>query len=270
MARVSEQTSLRGKVLNFEAELSSSLSILDIIDKEMNSLCDMRSTWVTQVSGVGDIEVQVFKNRIDTLRKRAETAIMDIEIDRIRLEGFYEAQQLKQLIVATRPREDGETDKQRSKEIGVVIREGMEAIAKAVRKSTRFRQEILSNCEDMNRQLFMLKKEYHDGHKMRIQTSIQRVTEYMDHLSSMISDCESKNKRLTSDYLILRHNARVAKEVLVRSQNEANRTRKILQDNIDKLMVESVVQRDRVEKNSDEELKALTNDIRRQVIGKNK
>lgn len=268
MANIAEQISLREKVLSFEAELSSGLSILEIIDREMNALCDMRSSWVTQVSGVGEIEVQTFKNRVETLRKKAETALMDIEIDKIKLEGFYEAQQLKHLIVATRPRDDGETDKQRSKEIDAVISEGMAAIAKAVKKSTRLRQDILSNCEDMNRQLFLLKKEHQDGHKARIQTGIQRVVEYVDHLSNMISDCESKNKRLTNDYLILRHNARVAKEVLVRSQNEANRMRKILQDNIDKLMIESVVQRERVEQSSAEELKTLTNNIRRQVIEK--
>lgn len=42
----------------------------------------------------------------------------------------------------------------------------------------------------------------------------------------------------------------------------------MLQDNIDKLMLESVAQRERLEKNYSEQLRVLTNDIRSSVIQK--
>ena len=260
--------SLKEKVCSFEIELSSSLSVLNIMEVELNKLCSMRNDWINQVSGVDEIEVITYKNRIESLRKKSEIALIELSIDVMRLNMIYEDQQLRQLIVATRPREIGETNKDREKEVQNLIKSGMEEIAKFVRQSIRLRTDLLTQCEDMNRQMLSLKNEFIEGHKLRLTIGIRRVQTYMDHLNDLQIASDNKYKKVTNDYLILRHNARVAKEILVKSQNEAHKVRRILQDNIDKLQAESIFQRERLEKNSADELKALTNEIRQTVISK--
>lgn len=81
---------LRQKVIAFESEMNSSLSILGIMEKELENVCALREDWMTEVSGVDDAEAVTFKNRIASLRKRAELIMIEIQIDSIRLNGFYE------------------------------------------------------------------------------------------------------------------------------------------------------------------------------------
>ena len=235
--------SLRNKVLAFEAEVSSSLSILPIMEKEMNSVCEQRTSWIDQVSGIDEIEAVTFKHQVDTLRKRCSCISIEIQMDALRLNGFYEAQQLQQLVVATRPRDEGETDKDREKEIKAMIKEGMVNIGRAVKESLKLREELLNEMDTMTRQLVTLKHEYRDKKRLRLDVMIQRINEYSEHLGETHKTSQSTLKRVTNDYLIVRHNARVAKEILVRSQNEAAKVRQMLEDNVDRLMRESVAHR---------------------------
>ena len=116
---------LRKKVLAFEAEIASSMSVLSLMESELNDVCTMRKSWITEVSGIDEIEAQTFRVQAEALRKRASIINVEMHMDAIRLNGFYEAQQLQQLVVATRPREEGESDQDREKEINAMIKEGM-------------------------------------------------------------------------------------------------------------------------------------------------
>ena len=259
---------LRKKVMTFESEMASSMSVLNIMENELNDVCRLRKSWITQVSGIDEIEAQSFKIQAEALRKRSSIINIEMQMDAIRLNGFYEAQQLQQLIVATRPREEGESDKDREKEINMMIKDGMLKVGRAVSESLQIRQKFREEVDNMNRQLATLKNEYRENKRIRITTILDNIKEYDEHLEEIRSHSEETHRRVTNDYLILRHNARVAKEILVRSQNEAKKVREMLENNINKLMRESVAHRDRMEKHSNDELKVLTEDLRKNVINK--
>ena len=259
---------LRKKVLAFEAEIASSMSVLSLMESELNDVCTMRKSWITEVSGIDEIEAQTFRAQAEALRKRASIINVEMHMDAIRLNGFYEAQQLQQLVVATRPREEGESDQDREKEINAMIKEGMVKIGRAVNESLQIRLKFKEEVDNMSRQLISLKSEYKEKKRIRIESILGSIKEYDEHLSEIRRNSEDTYKKVTNDYLILRHNARVAKEILVRSQNEAKKVRNMLESNINKLMKESVAHRDRLEKNSSDELQVLTEDLRKIVINK--
>ena len=263
-----ELEALRNKVLAFEAETASSLSVLTLMEKDLNDVCTLRKSWITEVSGIDEIEAQTFRLQAEALRKRSSIINIEMQMDAIRLNGFYEAQQLQQLVVATRPREDGETDQDREKEINKMIKEGMVKIGRAVTESLQTRQKYKEEVESMNRQLKNLKVEYKEKKRIRLETIISDIKEYNQHLDEIRHKSQDTYKKVTNDYLILRHNARVAKEILLRSQNEANKVRNMLENNINKLMKESMALRDRMEVHSSDELQVLTEDMRKSVIDK--
>ena len=259
---------LRKKVLAFEAEITSSMSVLPLMENELNDVCALRKSWVTEVSGIDELEAQTFKTQAEALRKRASIMNIEMQMDAIRLNGFYESQQLQQLVVATRPREDNESDHDREREINLMIKEGMVKIGRAVNESLQIRIKFKEEADDMFRELVLLKNEYKEKKRIRMETILADIRDYNAHLDGIRGNSEDTYKKVTNDYLILRHNARVAKEILVRSQNEAKKVRNLLENNINKLMKESVIQRDLMEKHSEEELQVLTEDLRKAVIRK--
>ena len=141
-------------------------------------------------------------------------------------------------------------------------------IGRAVNESLQIRIKFKEEADDMFRELVLLKNEYKEKKRIRMETILADIREYNAHLDGIRGNSEDTYKKVTNDYLILRHNARVAKEILVRSQNEAKKVRNLLENNINKLMKESVIQRDLMEKHSEEELQVLTEDLRKAVIRK--
>ena len=71
---------------------------------------------------------------------------------------------------------------------------------------------------------------------------------------------------ILGEYLVLRHNAKVARDILARNQKKNQDERQQLQDRLDQLIVESDAQKEKMEKITASELKVLTNDIRTKVI----
>jgi hypothetical protein len=94
----------------------------------------------------------------------------------------------------------------------------------------------------------------------------RRIAQYTVQLreSSIIS--KGNDREVTGDYLVLRHNSRVAKEMLIRSQNEANCARKVLQEGMDQVSIAAASQREKIEQSSEAELQSLTDTIRNKVL----
>lgn len=93
----------------------------------------------------------------------------------------------------------------------------------------------------------------------------KRMQTYHTHLKSACAESKSVHRKLTGDYLVMRHNAKVAMEVLLRKQQQASAAREVLREKLDAIVNDAAVKREHMSKAAACELNILSEDIRAQV-----
>ena len=95
------------RVYAFEKEIEENLKSMHKIEEDIVNLSKLRSSWLDSISRNDDFEIETVTKRLDLLRCRVDTYLLEMQMDGVRLEGFYEAQQLKYMVLATSPIETG-------------------------------------------------------------------------------------------------------------------------------------------------------------------
>ena len=258
----------RERVIEFEKELSLRLTNMPDIEKDILSVGFMRSRWLTSVSKMDEVETDTFNIRVDIIKTKADLAALTIALDKTRLEGFYETQTLNYLISATKPQEEGESLEQRQVDLSAIARENLESLRLALKKSVDFRSKIAKQTHFFGLELTKHKIEHDSRHHSVVEELQERITQYAERMKDAVVTTNKQHQHITGEYLVLRHNARVANQILVRSQNEAALARQALQAKLDQLVTEATIQRERMEAASVAELKIMTDDVRAEVIKK--
>lgn len=137
-----------------------------------------------------------------------------------------------------------------------------------LQKSVSLRSSIASSLYGIIAECDKLKMEYQSHRSVLVSHLSDRIQQYVVRLEESVEDSKKNHQTIMGDYLVLRHNAKVARDVLLKGQKEANLTRLNLKQRLDKLVEEAAMQRERMEKAAASELKVLTNDIRDEVISK--
>lgn len=258
----------RERVLEFERQLESRLEDLGEIEQNILSLGQMRSRWLVSVSNMDEIETDSYRLRLDTLRAHSELASVKIALSKMQMEETYETQALAYLIAGTKPIGDGETIEMRNRQLTQLARDNLENLRCALRDTIELRSKLGKQMHDMTSTLTKYRLDHDNRHRAVVEDVSERIQLYAERMREAVAAAKRQHQRITGEYLLLRHNARVAKEVLVRNQNEASLARKILQEKLEKLVEEAAMQRERMETAAAAELKIMTDDIRSQVIQK--
>jgi len=256
----------RDRVCEFESEITSKLAQLTQVEADLLRLSQLRQHWLRDVSDVDKFDGETFTKKLQVLKRQATLQQQNLMLDVLRLEGFQENQTLEYLTQATRPFEEGETKEQRAREMAAVVMENLQNLKVTLHKSNDYRAKLVSHIYDLSLELSKIKIEYTTQHSNLIAGLKDRVVQYLTNMRESVTSSSENHKRITGDYLVLRHNARVAQEVLLRSQKEAANARRDLQSKLDKLVEEATMQRERIETVSNEELRLQTDSIRSQVI----
>jgi uncharacterized protein YxjI len=270
MASLVQEGSLtRERVLEGERELEKRLEGLVNVEHDILALGSLRKRWLTSVSNIDEVESETYHLRLETLRAHAELTSLNVLVDRGRLEGQYELQALNYLVASTKPMDDvKETSESRNRLLTHLARENMETLRSALRDSVEYRAKLARQVHEMIGILAKFRVDHDNRHKSVVDEVQERIGLYAERMREAVSAAKRQHHRITGEYLLLRHNARVAREVLVRNQNEAAMARKILQEKLERLVDEAAAQRERMEGAAATELKIMTDDIRSEVIRK--
>ena len=237
-------------------------------EKEILSVGQLRSRWLSSVSKTDEVEVETFRLQLENFKASSELADLNLALDQLEMESLYESQTLEYLVQATKPLEDGESKDMRAAKLEHLTKTNLDELCKALRDSIEFRSKFSKKMHDHSLELSKLRVNHDNKHAASVMELQERIGTYAERMKEAVIKSKKQHKKITGEYLVLRHNARVAKEVLQRSQNEAQFARKMLQDKLARLVEEADSQRDRMETAAMAELKIMTDDIRNAVLRK--
>ena len=258
----------RIRVLDFEKEAEERLSSLGQTEQDILSVGKLRQRWLSSVNNMDEVETDTFGLQLENMRANLELAELNLSIDQIQMEELYEQQTLNYLVQATKPLENGESKESRAEILEQMTKENLDELCGALRTSIDFRSKINKKMRDSTVELAKLRVNHDNRHSVAVSDLQDRMAQYAERMKEAVLASKKQHKKITGEYLVLRHNARVAKEVLQRSQNEAQLGRKLLQEKLEKLTEEAAGQRERMEAAALAELKIMTEDIRNNVIRK--
>jgi hypothetical protein len=237
MSKFSRLESMRPRILDFEKEIDSRIEALVVYENEILNTALLRKQWIASVSYSDTGESQAFRKKIEILRAQSELSSVHLMIENAKLEDFHDSQTLLYLIAATKPYDEGETGEKRRKTLNSMAKESTEDLKAALTKSTIFHSNIFNTLCSLIQQLDKLKLEHERQNEMVINQLQRRIFQYTVQLRESSFTSKAHEREITGDYLVLRHNSRVAKEILIRSQSEATSARRALQDGINQVEI---------------------------------
>jgi hypothetical protein len=184
-----------------------------------------------RLSGGSHIEVleaTLLRRRVEAIRDRLELMELDFALDRVRCEEVYETQQLKILLASTKPLERDEKKSDRDKKVNALMQEATKAVTEAVTRSLSCHDVICDSAEQMGRNIDVFMIDQEKRSEIRIQHLNAKFEKYITTIGDLVRVSEEKQKAVTEQYLVLRHNARIAREILLESKNRGEREKEDL------------------------------------------
>lgn len=256
----------RQRVVEFEKEMTLKLATLANIERDIAEVSEKRRIWLQSISKSDETGLDVFIAKLNILKLRAHLSSLHMTQDVLTLEGHYESQELNYLVSATQPMDEGETEAQRKASLARLQRDDSDVMLKFLEHSLQLRIRLGNTNYELQSTLKLIIDEIGLQQIAEEEEFQEKVAYYTSRMRASKELSGKHYQRLTEEYLVLRHNARVAKEVLTRSQNDAAKARTELQSCLDSIVHEAAVQREKMEKNSTSELSFLTEDLRSEVV----
>jgi hypothetical protein len=270
-ARLSAQAEnklFRERVLAFEDDLQASLEQLPKVKEKIIELNKSRKQWIHSAAEVDAVEADIFSKTLLLYRKQAEVLGMRIETSEESLHTVYEDQQLSALIAATKPYDDDETDQMRGLTLKKIYSDGAGAVEETLERAVADRSNCCNMASSVLRQVDLLEAEYKKKKELRRNAIELRMQEYIGQLEKVLEDGREKHRDLTREYLVLRHNARLVKEVVVRNENKLTKYREEMSENFTILEKQIEKEMQFLERSNAAELSALTNQLRQSLLSK--
>jgi hypothetical protein len=266
MSKRSRLESMRSRILEFEKEIDERIDALLIVETDILNTGSLRKQWLASVSySVGD-DAKVLHKKFQILRAKSELFTARLMIENARMESLHESQTLLYLIAATKPYDKGEYEEKRKSALECIVQDNVEDLKNNINESIVFRTNLTNEICDLIGEVTKLKLEHEQQNAMTVNELQRRILQYTVQLreSSLLST--KNDKEITGDYLVLRHNSRVAKEMLLRSKSDATIARRALQEGINQVASAAASQKDKIEQSSEIELQTLTDVIRSQLL----
>jgi hypothetical protein len=244
------------------------LGTLANVERDIADVSAKRKEWLQNISKVDENGLDVYIAKLNVLKLRAQLSSLHMTLDVTRMEGHYEAQVLNYLVAATQPLEEEETQHSRKISLQRLQRQDNDVLQNLLEHSLQNRIQMGNINYDLHSQLLVITNEIGLQQEAEQEEFREKLAFYVSRMQSSMEVSKRHYQRITEEYLVLRHNARVAKEVLARSQNDAAQARAELQSCLDGITTEAATQREKMEKNATAELKFLTEDLRADVIRK--
>lgn len=216
---------LKDRVEIFEKEYEETVISFEKKEKErMNEIYKLRKEWIEHKVQENTNDRSLFLKKLQVFEKYCELYKAKLELDKLHIDGFYETQKLKQLIILTKPKESNDvTGNQRDKEVREMMRASANEIKCALTESIIFRQKIANDCDNSRNLIQQLLEQEKTIERQRIENVENELKDCVGELKNQYIKSSSNYKTAIGEYLILRHNSKIAQELLTASINEVEK-----------------------------------------------
>lgn len=266
--RVAQRKLNKDRVLEFEKEFKGKIDEFSDIEKDILGLSAQRHQWFESLRNTESFVADLYFKKLDILKSHAELSALRMSEDALALEAHYEAQVLGYLVASTKPFDEGETEDERTRHLEHLARKDGHALQKILAahienraRLSSFNYELSADLKKMTEEIPVLQKHQADEMREKILGNISKMEESKIHF-------QNNHRRITSEYLVLRHNSKVAKEVLSRSKNDAALARVELQKCLDTIISDAKVHRSKMESLAEVELANTAESMRAEVVQK--
>jgi hypothetical protein len=252
----------RQRAVTFEKEYQESIQELSKVEIFLKELLGLRKNWLTKDGTSKHLDFESTKKHFEILKLQTDILSSKVDLDKYTLESYYEAQQLKQLVEGTKPTEPNDPKgKMREVKMERLMRDGAENLKRSLTESILFRQNASSESKRLVSMLDnkFAEKLHHD--EMIDNDADNTLTLFVDRAKKSLQKSKASLKLVTGNYLVLRHNSRMATEILTKSRNDISMQRKQLRDQHQHLLQEVETKKHEDEENRKKELEIQ---IRRQ------
>ena len=253
---------MRSRVIAFEGEFESTNKSLQDFGKEISRIELQRNEWLKSLHIPFDEESQLLKKKIQNMKAAVELIEIKLMVDNARLKGLYKSQTVQYLITATKPYADNDNASIRQEELDRLSRINIVELKEALQRSVAARSTLSCSVEQLSEEI----RELHTNCRQQgtaIAYEIRdRVTQYADHLRRTSIILKTNDRQITGDYLVLRHNSRVAAEIRAKNRMSADLASQALRESYDEQILANALEREREEQSSESELQDLTDRIR--------
>lgn len=257
---------MRSRILDFEENMEERIQTLHLFESEIERTGQLRRQWLTNVTKDIDGDTELYHMKLKVKTAMMELLAVHLTTENAKVENFQYTISLQNLIAATKPYEGDESDQSRKRILESLMQKNIESIKVALSQSATVKANLQRHVDHLLQSIESLKAQ-HSQQCESIVTDLQpKIAHYAIQLRESLTISKSNDKQITGDYLVLRHNCRVATEILIRSQNEASVARLALQENLCLIAQAASDQREKVEKSSETELALLKNGIRLKLM----
>jgi hypothetical protein len=229
----------RQRALAFEREYEESIDELKKVEVFLKELLMLRKNWLSKDCTSKHLDFETTKKQFEILKLQADILSSQVDLDKFTLESYYESQQLKQLVEGTKPTEPNDPQgKMREVKMERIMREGAEDLKRSLTESILFRQKASSESKRLVSMLDNKQTEKAHNDQMINEDADNTLTLFVDRAKKSLHKTKTSLKLVTGNYLVLRHNSRMATAVLTKSRNEIALQRKKLRENYKQLELE--------------------------------
>lgn len=229
----------RIKVYKFENEMKLKLNDLKLIENEINEINVIRSSWLNNILKAYETsDKDIYLKRLEILKIQANIINYNLTLDLLRVEGFYESQTLTYLSEFTKPYDKNETEDSRRLYLEQYGRDQCNDMIELIKESLLRRTLLSNNSHNFKNEINNIQEEMKLNEQLELDELNDKILYYDNRMNEIIKKSKDNFYKITNEYLILRHNSKVVKEILLRSQNDATYARESLQTCLDNIILE--------------------------------
>jgi hypothetical protein len=257
--------STRERVLLFEKELQQNVERAVRIEKQILNLTEARREYISSITSSGR-HYETTNQRVKLSSLETSVIALDFLLKEYEFKEVKGTQELVLIELSTRPLDVNETNEQRNQSIA-------QAHINHQDSTCEWLVDAISLCmKDKSKLRSILTEAKHFESEVQasiddiINTTLSQLEEFITNMKIYISQSEIVRKKVTGDYLVLRHNARVAEKVLCERRQAAVIAREDMQANLDALLREASLRRSNVEESLRSEQARLLQEARENVM----
>lgn len=234
----------RNRVYSFEEEYQKVIDKLTKSEVNIQGAVELRSKFLANQEKISILQNYLFRNRVNILEKHLELIQLNLMINKFELEGSYEELQLHQLIAGTHQTNFLEVEN--------IMRGGANQLIHRLQASILLRQDLVIESKLLLNRLDHLRADHENSRATQQDNQSKLLNQLSDDFTTYNQKSSLLLRKLVEDSLILRHNSRLAADILGKRFLQNDVRENTLNDSLTQLQV-----------GSDMELYNIENELKR-------
>jgi hypothetical protein len=258
----------REKVVEFEKEIGDKLYYLQQIEAKMNEINEKRIEWLKNISFQQVSGNSNFTSKVQLIKYQSVLISNQLKMDCLRLDSQLETLQLSTLVEGTRALDYKETLEQRELAMFLKSKTDLETIKVTMQASLDYRIQLANYLYQLLSNLKELQAITKKDAELNLENIQKHLRLFREQMQSFEVGSKNNYQSIIKDYLILRHNANVVQQIIVRNQNNYTQHRAMISKELEKLLHTAKEKQAKIEVTNSQEIISLTNNLREEIVNK--